>query len=249
MDKFITTAAGGMPLNNNDFGFIQDAWREGFQAAYSKHGETPSTAIILAGIVRTDGGANWDYTAGFAYMNGEVLRFAAASPAKEGGGEAHYLVLDSTDASTGTKLYENGLTFETHNERKAVITNYTIGSQPANSILYTDINVRRVLTDLDEPWVPVTVFNGDNTDVNLRVRKLAGMVHIHGAWNDVTGNGFTLPVGYRPDISMTGQFVGTAVTGDFVIAWTIETSGLVYVGGGPAAGVSSLHVSFPLVTL
>lgn len=96
-------------------------------------------------------------------------------------------------------------------------------------------------------WTEVTVFDGDNTQYAgasynpLHVRKVGDMVEITGAYNNgSTGNGFTLPVGFRPAKSLYIQSIWSGANQDF----RIDPNGSVFVEGGSIFGTFVFSSSF-----
>lgn len=99
-------------------------------------------------------------------------------------------------------------------------------------------------------WTEVTTFDGDNEQnsnpsyLNLQYRKINGRVEVVGRMIQNTGNGFVLPVGFRPSKSMLID-----ATNGFGEPVTVDQSGGVFTAGGSGitSAILSYNFSFPLL--
>ena len=105
----------------------------------------------------------------------------------------------------------------------------------------------------DSGWVEVTEFETGNTtgddaaNGKLRVRKINNIVYITGSYNETGTNGFTLPVGFRPDVSVGYRTITVLRSGDYTIhPKTIDASGNVYELGGTTAALYYFNAFFPI---
>lgn len=101
----------------------------------------------------------------------------------------------------------------------------------------------------DTDWADITEFAGDNTQntnplsFNLQCRKINSRVEIFGEMFNDTGNGFVLPVGFRP--SKRIDYFADNGQGEML---SIEASGAVFVAGGAIDSRTwYLNCSFPLL--
>lgn len=122
MNKFITTDNGGLPIQLDDFRFIDDSVRNAFKGLISAFGINPDESFILSGAGSTLNGPNYDIAAGYICLNGEVLEVEAHSiPTTLGPGEAHVWRLKTTFDPAGLKTFESTLSFDTYEIRQAEV--------------------------------------------------------------------------------------------------------------------------------
>lgn len=116
--KSLDVKLGGHPLLGDDMDFLQDGLREAFIAFLEGF---LGDFVIISGVEFTVG-ANIDWTAGWIYMDGEILQVDAGSAAYVTNNS--FEIVETADPS-GNIQYEDGNTEDPYTVRKASLT--TVG--------------------------------------------------------------------------------------------------------------------------
>lgn len=184
MRKFISTALGGAPVNDDDLldVFNSELWGA-IEALLSQH-NADTQGIVVSGCATTANGGNFDMTAGIVYLGGEFLRVSA-----------------STNVPFPRYITPSSITFEsrtfqdlTVNDVIRVRTAGLINSIPGSG-QYLAITS---LTDLDDRrWNPVTqaqliseILTRANADATI---SGAGWQSISLSTSDIKNGGGTNP--------------------------------------------------------
>lgn len=112
MNYFDTTPNGGIPLLNDDFRFMQDNFIQAIEGLISSYADVGTNDhVIISGITRADGGATWNYSAGFVAIGGRIHVFNAVNVTKPTSGNKHVFEVEnnaSPDAAATRTLQDGG---------------------------------------------------------------------------------------------------------------------------------------------
>lgn len=215
-DSFGNILLGGMPLNLEDFVWLDSCIRDAFKGLTSAFGGNFTLSgcelDLFAGT----------YAAGYVVMDGEILKVDGGSIPALSPGDILYWTLDLSYDSGGTETFGNGNVNDTYEYRKArmVAGTPSVGEMPITvpTLLdyisqYVQLNGAFALKK-QEDWILVgtngaPAFENGWVDYNsaqfgqLRFMKdNFGFVTITGAVGSGTVGSttpiFHLPVGYRP---------------------------------------------------
>lgn len=123
MDSLKTDILGGFPWVLDDFRWHHDATREAITEIV--HGlNLEGLNCKLQGVIPTFNGVTYDITAGYLFVDGEIVKYDAqnglATPA--GGGFDYYFVtISETFDAAGNKALEDGGTADAYKVRRAVV--------------------------------------------------------------------------------------------------------------------------------
>jgi hypothetical protein len=156
MNYFNTEANGGMPVENNDLRFVDDAIREALKGSVSAFGQF-ADLVILSGCVRTVSSGTVTVTPGYVSLFGQILYFAGQSYAfVEGANEV--MRLRTVFLPGGEKVYLNGAIVQTW-ERRTVEIYVTMEAPEAGQARF-----HRNFGPLGIPAKSVLDFIKDNTN-------------------------------------------------------------------------------------
>jgi len=246
MNKLQTNYNGKMPFELDDLRWMDDAYREAFYALLSAFGIAPEDSFKLSGCVVTVNGNVYTTTAGYISLNGEILKVNAHSITKS---LLHsvYWVLDVAYDIAGNEIFEDGNSHDTYEVRTAKLAT-GITQLPINVMMYNaDYLSDKIasIIPLEENWhyigganEPVfeNLWTNSPQERPLRFKKdINNYVHIEGVAIDGTmGFGiFTLPVGYRPSVSLDFIVKSSDSSGFVVGVVRIFNTGLISIGGNP----------------
>lgn len=166
MDKFKTTDNGGLPIQLNDFRFMQDGTSDSFKGLAGAFGVTAANSYILQGCDVTDGGSVWNIAAGYIALEGEVLPVTAHSVTKTlGGGQVHAWQVLSTFDPAGLKTFESGGSFDTYEVREGRVQVVTASPGTYMPMLAENI-FDKIVTNLDSSANQFTTIDlNGSTDV------------------------------------------------------------------------------------
>ncbi len=206
---------GGMPIDLADFDWMDTSVRGALEGFFTAFGNS----FILSGLSINHVAGT--HTAGWIVLNGEVLPVDAGSIPSLAPGEILHWALDVSYDPGGLEQFESGVTHDTYEVRKAVLTASTPsgGELPvtAPSLMqyiakYVELNGSFALRR-QEPWILVggggPIFENGWANYSspfgpLRfIKDTLGFVVITGAVTGGTPSSatpiFTLPDGYRPE--------------------------------------------------
>lgn len=124
MNKLITNINGGFPFVLEDIRFEQQAVRDAFTGLLSAWGINPADSFIISGCESVLNGSNYDISAGWISLNGEILQVDAHSVAATlSGGAVHYWSVAITYDPAGNKTFQNASVNDTYQVRKGVVLN------------------------------------------------------------------------------------------------------------------------------
>lgn len=137
MNQFITTDLGGLPLRLDDFRFMQDAWRQGFEGIAKIFGYTDNDTFALT--KPEINGLN--YSEFFVCHKGEIWKFPGGSIANPPAGFFTYAVFLIGNDSNGDKVFANGTTSQTYETREIILSNLA----PSDSIAFDRVLISDLL--------------------------------------------------------------------------------------------------------
>ena len=181
MNKFITTDNGGLPIQLDDFRFIDDSVRGAFKGMLSAYGIDPADSFIISGCAVTDGGTNWNIAAGYISLDGEVLEVDAHTVTKTlVGSEQHFWQIVTSNDPAGLKTFQSTISYNTYQVRKGNV----VAAVPSGGYMpmLADTIYKKMKTGLG-------ISQTDSASV-LKYQKIA-----IGAWNMATlvGINVTIP--------------------------------------------------------
>ena len=122
MNKFITSDNGGLPIQLDDFRFIDDAVRDALTGIMSAYGIAADESFILSGAGSTLNGLNYDIADGYISLDGEILKVTAHSiPTALAAGESHVWKLKTANDPAGLKTFESTIAYNTYQIRGAEV--------------------------------------------------------------------------------------------------------------------------------
>lgn len=216
MNKLDTINDGGMPVELDDFEWLDAAYRDAWYGLISAFGITAPTSFKLSGCVVTvsNGGLTFTTTAGYICLNGEVLKVDAHSVTVTALHTAKW-ILEETYNITGNEQFFDTNSHDTYQIRKAVLVD-TVSVFPVNYMPYNAQNLSDIIASFiqlpsEENWHMVGGTGEpafDNSWVNfgapepvLKFKKdVFGWIHIEGTVKSGAPGLciFTLPTGYLP---------------------------------------------------
>lgn len=253
---------GGMPLEGDDFDWIQNGAAETFKGVFKAIADLATGTgnantlgnFIIAGCEVTDiGGGNSSISEGYVFIDGEILYTPAiASISNAQLANAAYIKHIYYDPA-GQEVMQNGNTEDTYEVRRAELKVWGAAPNEAtvyiNSLIgqnrYLDILTGADVFALRDVVAPTTMVNSwttvanPNTTEPLLITKQFGRVNIRGPIlaGTLGGAAFTLSAGFRPKIGV--EFL--CPYGDTgIVKVAIATSGQVEVYQVIAPGSGSL---------
>lgn len=233
MDYLKVTDTGGIPYNNDDFTWLENAPRDAIFGLFADLAVGTNTNFIISGCVATlDPGVDVSVTAGYIFLNGEVLEVEAQTVADSGTVDLYAYGKVTTYDTSGDKTTKDGGSISTYQKNRGVITAIS-GSVSGTQL--DPVSGDRLGRKLDlyiptqfEDWKEVGNDGGATTYIGnwagyaassgkkLAYRKVLGHLELLG---DITngnpgssGSVVQLPVGYRPQQNTyfpTVEFSGT----------------------------------------
>jgi len=211
MNKFITTAFGGLPLKNNDLRWSDDAYRTAFTAlckAIALTSQVEENFILWGCELKSDGipdKSGYKITEGAVFIDGEICEFTETTIAPE---FTLFFVKDTTTYNpAGLKLFKNGTTHNTYNIRKCIV----IESEDTPSEPYLMVNNAKNLTQIIEKITDARFITIENRATTVEGKVSA----IEAAWT-------TLPL--NEAIFNTGWSVSSASIKYKIIGKTMHMS-------------------------
>jgi hypothetical protein len=116
---------GGMPVDLEDFDWMDKSVRDAFYGLMSALGITPETSFIISGCAVASG----SYAAGWICLNGEILPVDGGVVPTPSGGQIIYWDVEVSFDSGGSEAFENGITHDTYEIRKGKLV---AGAAPAH---------------------------------------------------------------------------------------------------------------------
>lgn len=242
MKKFNHSFTGGHRFKTTDLTFGHECFSEAISAFSTAFVDTDEY-VILSGCERSIAGGMTTISNGYVFFGGEICFHPSTTYTTAIAGDYEYWDNYVDTLPTGTRVYFDDLTHETHEVRYARVTKAT--SLPGGSQLYSDtLSIhdkikQNIPLDSWQVFITTTIppggfFPGTYT---LQCRKtIEGFVQISGTmqFEDI-GEGAidhiiaTLPAGYRPTTLITlpvsGIFnAGTGEVGVNIV--TIDTLGV-----------------------
>ena len=127
MNKLKTDNLGGVSFDWDDWRWEQDGVKEAFFGLVSAWGIDPADSFIISGCESTLNGLNYDISAGFVALNGEIYKVDAHSVAVSlGAGNTHFWQEVVSFDPAGLEPTKNAGTVNTYEIRRAVVVNGTI---------------------------------------------------------------------------------------------------------------------------
>jgi hypothetical protein len=122
MNRLKTTDNGKLPIVSDDLRFIDAGIREAFKGAFSALGITATDSFKISGCVVTSIGLTHTWTDGVICLAGEILPVVAGSvtiPSIPQVGYGLAWIYDISFDAAGLKIFENGISHDTYEVRKA----------------------------------------------------------------------------------------------------------------------------------
>jgi hypothetical protein len=130
----LLTPNGGMPLELDDFNFIQDAYKEAIGGLLRAYVSTYDGNCILSGCVPTETSPNvYTITAGFVMLGYEIRYYPGQTGVSIPIPGQRFFVEDNYNDPAGFEIFEDTVGRDTYQKRDAKLQNFTV-SPPANSV-------------------------------------------------------------------------------------------------------------------
>jgi hypothetical protein len=240
MNKFKTDINGGMPIRLDDFRFIIESINESFRGAFANYTTfTAADSFIISGCNITGS----TYSDGWLYFKGEILPCVGGTIPSPGAGQINYWSVSEVADTAGSRVFQNGTTYDVYFTRRAVIVAGVAPSDylPIDSSTFTTPRLNGLIASrLDslrffariaqESWrsvgsagQPAFGFGFSNYSTlggPLEFRKNEfGEVTVRGAVQSTSAVGllttiFTLPAGYVPSRNLIVPVMLYDITGN-----------------------------------
>ena len=157
MNKLNTNDNGGMPFEEDDIRWWDDAYREGFKGIASFLGNH----VLLSGLVSSLDitGTKLSVTEGFIVLNGEILKVpATTAPIDISAFPYVYVELDVSYDPTGLEAFENGSQFDTYEVRVGKVNGYAAAQAGAvfltnfQNLYRADILINKMILDYEHSF-------------------------------------------------------------------------------------------------
>lgn len=257
-----------MPLQLDDFNFIQDAFKEGLKGVLFEFVKAKNGNVILAGCNITGSSAPYNVSEGFVMMDYEVYH----CPAQTSNFSLVVLEPDITYDPSGNDLFQDGVARDTYEVRRA---KPVVSGSPSVSVTILDEN--RLIYTMPEALkgsLGYTDFVGERYNFQASdflngatasasyppyAIKKNGCVRLYGAI-DASGVGIgtnilTLPIGFRKGISTSGGFADIYLCsyGTSIVRVGVSPTGLKYFdtvvsGNTGGSGISLNQISYDIQT-
>lgn len=230
MNKLNTTFNGGLPLNLNDFRFIDDSVRLALKDIMKSFAGDEACYMYLQSLEVT-GETAYHVGEGAIFYQGEIWHIYEHTAEIEG--LAYWAFYVSNDPD-GNKTFKDGLQHNTYEIRKAVLC--ALGQEPAGT-LYTRSIIQ--LKPLKEVFIPVkqsfsyTLLNGTTalSGGTPQMVKTARSITIQGRLHcSIAPEGVIIlninSADYRPVLPFNGYFSARTETDDLImLRYTLGTNG------------------------
>lgn len=230
MNKFKTTDNGKLPFVSDDLRFVDAGIRDALKGLVSLFGLTASNSFKITGCVVSNVGLVYSYTAGYICYLGEILPVVSGSvtiPGSPQVGYGLYWDLDLSFDPAGLKVFENGVSHDTYEVRKAKLV---YGQYPTNQGGQTDYmpaEAAYLQTKL------LNLYSSSELLTKISTSELVQKLNSNEeAWQEV-GSGF---------INDWGNGGGTLETA----AYKIDNFGVVFLKGVIIKGASNSNAMFQL---
>lgn len=268
MKRLVLTNTGGMPFDQEDLAWIQDATKEELILFLKEFRIAPSGVMILSGCVATASGADVAVSAGVLLIDDELTEFSAITIPSGSLLTPSFTVGTQYDVN-GDEVYEDGNTHSTYQDKFAILTlapgvltqSAFIDAVNSDQKMKEFWQVNSVIEDWISPLVSPPATNnspsfspGGNTPPQYR--KMEGnRVELSGSFTHTavaSGVIFNLPAGYRPDKRVYLPMIRTAhaTISDHQLSLRIDTDGNVRIGNGYTLSATDEFcidgLSFPL---
>ena len=250
--KLTTANTGGIPFQALDFQFIQDeSWKgivSHLKALYANY----PYGFVVQGCTSTIGGATYDISEGYVFLNGDIIYFPAVTGILLATSPVYY----EGTATAEARNYESGGSF-TFAESKTVTTSVTSG----DTITFTSTGTQRTYLNAlttqpklkTDIWTP-TVTNIANTSsvsgaVCDYVRIGDGLmcsgfiVATATSAGTATSVRITLPTNPSVVFATTDLAKGTCVFQQTGALTSVAASGIVYSESATNTVILSLYTS------
>lgn len=218
MKRVVLTNLGGMPFEQEDLKWLQDATKEEL-AVIANSFRKSGTVLVLSGCVATpDGGGDVNVSGGWLMINDELVYWTASTIPDSGGTfQIPAFEVDTDYDAAGNEEYEDGNTHDTY-QRTFANVGHTAGSytQAQYMAYFNDLpRLQNYFEDkIMQAWQTPTVHASASTpsaafspsgNTPVKYRKTGwNRIELTGDFSfpSASGSGlvlFTLPVGYRPD--------------------------------------------------
>lgn len=198
MDKKLTFTGGEPDINWDDLNRDERANRDALFAIFADFDYGPNVNFIISGCVATvTTGVNVSVTAGYIFLNGEILEVEAQVVANGGTLDLYKYVKEITYDSNGDKTFNDGTPRQTWQKNRGKVEAATA------PILSTELDV----VDGDRfragTWqTPSFVNSWGASPAGFQYRiGMGGSLEFRGGLNGSVATAttiFTLPTGYRP---------------------------------------------------
>ena len=199
MNKLLSNINGGIDFTWDDIRWEQDAVREAFAGLLSAFGNDPK-GFIISGCERHVGPTTITWSAGWIFLNGEILKILSGSMSGLVNSDWTYFDVEITYDTSGTEILEaGGPSIETYQIRRGKVID-------KGSALITELPFvysKRLSNSINE------MNKSESTDwidghpsafaENVWYRKdSCGFVHLKGFFEGGKVIRFILPEGFRP---------------------------------------------------
>lgn len=249
--KLSTANTGGVPFQALDFQFIQDeSWKGIVSTLKGLYVDYPY-GFVVQGCVSTIGGATYDISEGYVYLNGDIIYFPAVTGILLATSPVYY----EGTATAEARNYESGGSF-TFAESKTVTTTVTSGDTITFTSTGTQRNYKDALVNQTKlksgTWTP-TPTNFANTSAlsagtgeYIRIGNIVSFscylpCTITSA-NTLTSVTFTLPISPTTNFADGAKMRGTCVFIQGTFTGT-PTSGAVFSSIGTVLGSAVTYSS------
>lgn len=252
MKRLVLTHLGGMPFEQEDLKYLQDATKEEIMAVIGAF-KNPAGWMVVSGCVASDAGSgDVAVSAGWVIFGGELGYYAGSTIADTAGNfPTPEFDTDVLVDAAGTEVFEDGTTHDTYLNTSIILIG--TGSALNQAQYIAAINGfpriqnyfhKAVMEDWVKPILdPAAVTPTGYSSEVLQYRKTYGnRVELSGSFSVYPGLGlgivlFTLPVEYRPNqrryLSMNAKGLAAPdLTGFYTDLW-INTDGTVVCNSEP----------------
>lgn len=239
---------GGMPFDQDDLAWMQDATKEEIIAFVKPFRAASSGVMIITGCVASAAGADVNITPGTMLIDDELC-FYAGETVPSGSLLTPQFNVGTQHDSSGDETYQDSSVHQTYEEKYAVLF-----QTPGVNSQLAYINIINSLPQLRHAWqfnsviedwkapvvnapalTPALSFS-PGADTPLQYRKMEGnRVELAGSFSHTaaaSGVIATLPVGYRPNkrVYLPMLRVNNAGISDYLFSLRVDTDGSLRIG-------------------
>jgi hypothetical protein len=220
---------GGMPLEGDDFNWINAGVVEAFKAIFFEYGQAYSGNFVISGCVATFAAGFASVTEGYVMLDWEICYCPAQTVGVASLAVSSLKLVSSFDAA-GTEVFADSVSRETYENRRAIISDgLNSGVEiPLDTTgrFYAVENVNA----FDNGW-------GAASGFVPKYHKKGNVIHITGA---ITGGetnllAFTVPLAYRPSetrrLAISRGSISIPSSGQVIIGTTDSGGSQVTVSG------------------